>query len=64
MGHLIGKGAFGFVYQGFAKGINTDEKTTTVAIKTVRGKFIFILSTLFHLVYHQMMQHQLKLKIY
>jgi hypothetical protein len=34
---LIGKGAFGFVYQGLAKNINSDEKITTVAIKTVRG---------------------------
>jgi len=37
VGHLIGKGAFGFVYQGLAKGINSKEKLTTVAIKTVRG---------------------------
>ncbi|CAF4156007.1 unnamed protein product [Rotaria socialis] len=37
VGHLIGKGAFGFVYQGVAKGINSKEKVTTVAIKTVRG---------------------------
>ncbi|CAF4243479.1 unnamed protein product, partial [Rotaria sordida] len=37
VGHLIGKGAFGFVYQGVAKGINSKEKLTTVAIKTVRG---------------------------
>lgn len=37
VGHLIGKGAFGFVYQGVAKGINPKEKVTTVAIKTVRG---------------------------
>ncbi|CAF1052258.1 unnamed protein product [Adineta steineri] len=36
VGHLIGKGAFGFVYQGIAKGINSKEKATTVAIKTVR----------------------------
>ncbi len=42
IGHLIGKGAFGFVYQGLAKGINSDEKLTTVAIKTVRGKSILI----------------------
>ncbi len=42
MGHLIGKGAFGFVYQGLAKGINSNEKITTVAIKTVRGKFNLI----------------------
>ncbi len=42
IGHLIGKGAFGFVYQGLAKGLNSDEKVTTVAIKTVRGKLIFI----------------------
>ena len=49
MGHLIGKGAFGFVYQGFAKGINADEKTTTVAIKTVRGKFNLISNELFNL---------------
>ena len=39
MGHLIGKGAFGLVYQGIAKGINSKEKFTTVAIKTVRGEF-------------------------
>ena len=39
VGHLIGKGAFGFVYQGIAKGINSKEKLTTVAIKTVRGLF-------------------------
>ena len=39
VGHLIGKGAFGFVYQGLAKGIHSEEKVTTVAIKTVRGKF-------------------------
>ena len=37
VGHLIGKGAFGFVYQGLARGITTEEKATTVAIKTVRG---------------------------
>jgi len=43
IGHLIGKGAFGFVYQGLAKGINSDEKITTVAIKTVRGKLINII---------------------
>ncbi|CAF2821688.1 unnamed protein product [Rotaria sp. Silwood2] len=36
VGHLIGKGAFGLVYQGVAKGINSKEKVTTVAIKTVR----------------------------
>jgi serine/threonine protein kinase len=42
IGHLIGKGAFGFVYQGLAKGINSDEKLTTVAIKTVRSKLIII----------------------
>jgi hypothetical protein len=41
VGHLIGKGAFGFVYQGIAKGINSKEKITTVAIKTVRGLFLF-----------------------
>jgi len=40
MGHLIGKGAFGFVYQGLAKSIKSEEKVTTVAIKTVRGKLI------------------------
>lgn len=38
MGHLIGKGAFGLVYQGLAEGIHPKEKLTTVAIKTVRGK--------------------------
>jgi len=37
VGHLIGKGAFGFVYQGVAKDINSKERITTVAIKTVRG---------------------------
>ncbi|CAF0798978.1 unnamed protein product [Rotaria sordida] len=36
IGHLIGKGAFGFVYQGLAKNINSKDKITTVAIKTVR----------------------------
>ncbi|CAF1581702.1 unnamed protein product [Adineta ricciae] len=36
IGHLIGKGAFGFVYQGIAKNIKSEEKVTTVAIKTVR----------------------------
>ncbi|CAF0926691.1 unnamed protein product [Rotaria sp. Silwood1] len=36
IGHLIGKGAFGFVFQGLAKNINSKEKITTVAIKTVR----------------------------
>ncbi|CAF4584686.1 unnamed protein product [Rotaria socialis] len=36
IGHLIGKGAFGFVYQGLAKNINSKEKLTTVAIKTVQ----------------------------
>ncbi|UJR21112.1 hypothetical protein I4U23_024212 [Adineta vaga] len=36
VGHLIGKGAFGFVYQGIAKGISPKEKQTTVAIKTVQ----------------------------
>lgn len=40
MGHLIGKGAFGLVYQGLAEGIHPKEKLTTVAIKTVRGKSI------------------------
>ena len=44
IGHLIGKGAFGFVYQGLAKGINADEKITTVAIKTVRGELTLIFS--------------------
>lgn len=39
VGHLIGKGAFGLVYQGIAKGIDPKEKLTTVAIKTVRGLF-------------------------
>ena len=38
VGHLIGKGAFGFVYQGIAKGISPKEKVTTVAIKTVQGE--------------------------
>jgi hypothetical protein len=38
IGHLIGKGAFGFVYQGLAEGINSKEKITTVAIKTIRSK--------------------------
>lgn len=38
VGHLIGKGAFGIVYQGLATDINSNEKVTTVAIKTVRGK--------------------------
>jgi hypothetical protein len=41
VGHLLGKGAFGFVYQGMAKGINSKEKITTVAIKTVRGSFYY-----------------------
>ncbi|CAF0751826.1 unnamed protein product [Adineta steineri] len=36
IGHLIGKGAFGFVYQGIAKNIKAEEKVTTVAVKTVR----------------------------
>lgn len=40
IGHLIGKGAFGFVYQGLAENINPKERITTVAIKTVRGKII------------------------
>ena len=40
MGHLIGKGAFGLVYQGVAEGIHPKEKLTTVAIKTIRGKSI------------------------
>ena len=40
VGHLIGKGAFGFVYQGVVKGLDEKEKGTTVAIKTVRGKFL------------------------
>ena len=40
IGHLIGKGAFGFVYQGIAKNIKSEEKVTTVAIKTVRGRFV------------------------
>jgi hypothetical protein len=40
VGHLIGKGAFGFVYQGMAKGIHLNERVTTVAIKTVRGWLI------------------------
>lgn len=38
VGHLIGKGAFGFVYQGVAKGLEGKGKSTTVAIKTVRGE--------------------------
>ncbi|CAF3824726.1 unnamed protein product, partial [Rotaria magnacalcarata] len=36
IGHLIGKGAFGLVYQGLAKNINSKEKLTTIAIKTVQ----------------------------
>ena len=40
IGHLIGKGAFGFVYQGLAEGINPKEKITTVAVKTIRGETI------------------------
>jgi hypothetical protein len=40
IGHLIGKGAFGLVYQGLAEGINSKEKITTVAVKTIRGETV------------------------
>ncbi|CAF0895728.1 unnamed protein product [Didymodactylos carnosus] len=36
MGHLLGKGAFGFVYQAIAYNIIPGEQSTTVAVKTVR----------------------------
>lgn len=42
IGHLIGRGAFGCVYQALAEGINPKEKLTTVAVKTVRGTWIFV----------------------
>ena len=52
MGHLIGKGAFGFVYQGLAKGIHPQEKLTTVAIKTVRGQLHSFLLHALEIIYH------------
>ena len=40
MGHLIGKGAFGCVYQALAEDIDPKEKMTTVAVKTIRGRSV------------------------
>ena len=37
VGELLGEGAFGKVYKGYATGLNGRTETTVVAVKMLRG---------------------------
>ena len=48
---IIGRGEFGKVYAGEARGINANSEWTTVAIKTLKGLIINTILLIFKLYY-------------